>query len=315
MSTAQNQTEKKAARRVARPTNGEGSRFDPVLGEMPEDLAALDGEEGEGEKLPVLSAVGQVLPIGFVDQNGEKHREFELAEWDWEMEETLGDLAEENPDMPINQYVSEVIGHGMTKLGSIDLSKMKRSQRRLLARSLYFSDALYIYVWIRIGALGHGLKLDRFRCPNCRKWIEDFVGDLRTLEVRSYEEIPKRKVELEHGVEYAGERRTVFEVGPLRWAFMETDDASVLQNAAKFRMATLQQGVTKIHGAPEGPVHLSAKHLRTMKPREINKLVSEIDQCGGGAVMEIVADCPKCREEFRQDINWSYDDFFAPSSH
>jgi len=298
----------------ARREKEESPNFDPLLGEIPPELVELDGAPVEEETLPTLREVGKVLPIGFVDHTGTKHRDFELAEWDWEMEEKLGDLAEQNPDMPLNQYVSEVIGHAVKRIGSVDLSRMKRSQRRLLARSLYFSDALYLYVWIRIEALGHGLRLDRFK-HRCGKWIDGFVGDLRTLEVKSYDEIPRRRVVLEHGVKYGGERRTVFVVGPIKWAFMEADDASVLKNSAKFKAETLRQGVVEIEGAPEGPVVLTTEHLRSMKPREINRLVEEIDQCNGGAVMEVAGDCPHCKEDFRYAIDWSYDDFFAPSSH
>ena len=185
----------------------------------------------------------------------------------------------------------------------------------MLTRSLYFSDALYLYIWIRIEALGHGLKFDPFKCVSCKKWIEKLSGDLRTLEVQTFEEVPTRVVELEHGVEYAKKRLKKFTVGPLKWAFMETDDAGQLQNSAKFKLATLQQSVVALEGAPQGPIYLTSEHLRTMKPREINRLVAEIDQCNGGAVMEIADRCPSCREEYRQAINWSHDAFFAPSSH
>jgi hypothetical protein len=292
------------------------SGYDSLLGAIPSELAKLDSEEVEDvSEYPLLSEVGKVLPTGFVDQNGEKHRDFELTEWNWEMEEMLGELTENNPDMPINHYVSEIIGHGISRIGTIRIDRMKRSQKRLLARSLYFSDALYIYIWIRIASLGPYLKLDKFKCPSCRKIIDKFAADLRTLEVKSYEKIPEVLVKLEHGIEYSGERFKSVVVGPIKWAFMETDDRSILSNAAKFKMATLHHGIIKIPGAPEGPVYLTKKHLSSMKLVEINKLVTEIDQCAGGAVMQISSKCPHCKGSFTQDINWNYDDFFAPSSH
>lgn len=287
---------------------------DPTLGTIPPELLDLDGgEEGE-TRLPTLGERGKVLPIGFVDQSGGKHRDFELAEWTWDTEEKLGQLAEDEPDLPINQFVSEVIGHGLKRIGTVDLTKMKRSHRRLLVRSLYFSDALYVYVWIRIHAHGYGLKLDRFQCPSCRKSIDGYVGDLRTLEVKAFEEVPRRAVKLEHGVMYAGKRLHTFHVGPLRWAFLEDADVATLSNPAKFRLATLQRAVVGLDGAPEGPVHLTSEHLRTMLPREVNRLVTEVDQCNGGVVMEVVDACSHCREEFRRDLNWGYSSFFATSS-
>jgi hypothetical protein len=306
MSSTQEQTEKKDRA----PGNG-----DARLGDVPADLAALDGEAGAAEeRLPTLTAVGKRLPLGYTDQTGQKHLDFELTDWTYELEERLGELASENQQMSLNVYVSEVIGHGLSRVGSIDVTKMKRSERRLLVRSLYFSDALAVYVWIRIGALGPGLSLKEFTCSACRKPVRGYTGDLRTLEVKVFDEVPSREVKLETGVTYAGKRLTEFKVGPVRWAFMETEDPTLLTNPAKFKLVTIQQGVIGLKGAPEGPVFLTAEHLRTMAPREINRLVREIDQCGGGLVMEIRDQCPSCRREFRQGINWSYDDFFAPSS-
>lgn len=293
---------------------GPAARADARLPEVPPELAALDGGE-EAEPLPTLDVVGRRLPIGFRDQTGALHRDFELAEWTYALEEQLGELSAANQDMPMNVYVSEVIGHGVTRLGSIDVSKMRRSERRLLVRNLYFSDALYMYIWIRIGALGPEVRLNTFRCGACGKPINKFSGDLRTLEVLVLgDEVPSRTVALEQGVTYAGKRLTEFTVGPMRWAFMETDDPNILANPAKFKLATIQQGVTGLKGAPEGPVYLTAEHLRTMTPREINALVREIDRCGGGPVMEIRDKCPSCGRTFREAINWSYGSFFAPSS-
>ncbi len=287
---------------------------DPTLGTIPPELLALDGERDVKERLPTLTDRGKMLPIGFVDQHGIKHRDFDLAKWTWDTEERLGQLAEDEPGLPINQYVSEVIGHGLSRIGTVDLMKMKRSWRRLLVRSFYFSDALYVYVWIRIHALGHGLRLRRFQCQTCRTWIDGYVGDLRTLEVKAFEEVPRRTVKLEHGVTYAGKQLHVFHVGPLRWAFLEDADVATLSNPAKFRLATLQQAIVGLDGAPEGPVHLTAEHLRTMLPREVNALVAEVDRCNGGVVMEVVDECPRCREEFHQDLDWSYPNFFETSS-
>jgi hypothetical protein len=289
---------------------------DARLPVVPPDLAALDGQQtGDVEKLPSLADVGKFLPLGFRDQTGAIHRDFDLVEWTYELEEQLGELASQNQEMTINVYVSEIIAHGLARVGTIDVSKMRRSEKRLLVRNMFFSDALYVYIWIRIGALGPVLKLKSFRCSSCGKTIEEFSGDLRTLEVRTFDgKVPSRSVTLDQGVLYAGKRLAEFTVGPVRWAFMETDDPTILSNPAKFKLASIQQGVVALKGAPEGPVYLTAEHLRSMQPREINVLVREIDQCGGGPVMEIRDTCPKCRREFRQAVNWSYEGFFAPSS-
>jgi hypothetical protein len=290
---------------------------DVRLPAVPKDLAALDGgvDKATEDALPTLGEVGKRFPIGFVDQTGGKHLDFDLVEWTYEVEERLGELASTEDKMPLNVYISELIGHGLARVGSIDVTKMKRSERRLLVRSMYFSDALYVYVWIRLAAIGNELKLNAFPCDACGRDIEGFTADLRTIGVKVFPNgVPNKTVKLERGVEYAGKRLTEITVGPVRWAFAETGEPSSFTNQAKLKLLTLQHGIIGIKGAPEGPVYLTAEHLRSMLPREINVLVTEIDQCNGGPAMDIRDTCPHCRRTFKQTIRWSYENFFALSS-
>lgn len=288
---------------------------DPRLPKIPASFKALDEDfEESSEELPTLSDVGKVLPIGYVDSKNVTHKTFELIHWDFEVEEALGEIIEKEPEMPIGQYLSEVIGHGLSKLGTIDVTKLKRSERRLLVHNMFYSDALYIYIWIRIGALGKSLKLDPFPCGKCKTKI-DYVGDLTTLEVKSLDKPPKLEVELEHGLEYGGQRRKKVVLGGLKWSFMETEDSGILINPAKMKLHTIKSGIISVEGMPEGvPVVITREVLKSMTMNEINKLVHEIDSANGGAVMEIAGSCPKCKSKFSSAVDWSYESFFGRSS-
>jgi hypothetical protein len=289
--------------------------FDPRIGELPDHLAALDEREAASE-LPTISEVGKVLPLGYRDQTGKKHATFDLVDWDWDVEEELGELAEKNQDMPIGTYISEVIGTGLRVLGDIDFTKLKRSHRRLVVSNLYQADALYVYVWVRIVALGASIRFDPFKCERCKR-PTDFVGDLRTLEVKRHEgeDVPTAEVELDRPFAYGKLETSKVVVGPLRWSFMENDDASVLTNPAKFRLAILRNAVVGVEGAREGaPVVLTREHARSIGPAGVNRIVAAVDELGGGAVMECVSRCVACGTEFRRAIDWTYDNFFGRSS-
>lgn len=292
------------------------STIDPRFGAIPPELAALDGEEEESD-LPTLADVGRRLPIGYRDATGKLHRDFEIIDWDWDVEEELGDLAEKNQDMPMGVYISEIVGRGIRSLGEIDFSKLKRSQRRLVVSQLYHADVIYVYVWARIAALGPNLRVEDFKCESCGFDHVGFAGDLRTLEVKVHEgeEAPTREIELEQGFVYgSGEVRRVV-VGPLKWSFMETSDVSVLTNPAKFRLATLRSGVVGVEGIANGaPVVVTREHAKQMGPASVNRLVAAIDEVGGGAVMEIGGACARCKRNFRRSIDWTYDNFFGRSS-
>lgn len=290
--------------------------IDPVIGEIPPEYAALDGDDESGG-LPTIADVGNVLPIGYRDATGKIHRDFELVTWDWEIEEELGDLAEQNQGMTMGTYISEVVGRGLVRLGELDFTKLKRSQRRLVVSQLYYADVIYVYVCLRIVALGKNFRFDEFKCDSCGFEYEGFAGDLSTLEVKVVDgdEIPTKSVELGRPFRYAGIDAAALVVGPLKWAFMETADVSTLTNSAKFRVATLRSGVIGVEGVDNGaPVVLTREHVKQLGPKTVNRLVAEIDEIGGGAVMEIAGKCPKCPAKVRRAIDWTYDNFFGRSS-
>ncbi len=295
-------------------TKREPVAVDPRLGEVPPELAALDGEEEVGG-LPTLDEVGRRLPIGYRDATGKTHREFELVDWDWDVEEELGELAERNQDMPMGVYLSEVVGRGLASLGELDFTKLKRSQRRLVVSQLYHADVIYVYVWLRIAALGRHLRFERFECESCGFGHDNFAGDLRSLEVKVHEGEGPPTVEVELKFRYGKEEVRRVTVGPLKWSFMETSDVTVLTNPAKFRLATLRSGVVAVEGLENGaPVALTREHARGMGPASVNRLVAAIDEAGGGAVMECGGRCAKCGARFRRAIDWTYDNFFGRSS-
>lgn len=298
-------------------TKTKPTTIDPRFGEIPPEFAALDGEAEDGS-LPTIADVGNSLPLGYRDATGAVHREFELIDWSWEVEEELGDLAEKNQDMPMGVYISELVGRGLSRLGELDFSKLKRSQRRLVVSQLFHADVLYVYVCLRIAALGKMFKFEKFKCEKCGHEHIGFAGDLSTLEVKSVpdgEGIPTKEVELDETFKYAQKDIKIVHVGPLKWAFMETSDISTLTNSAKYRLATIRSGVVAVEGLDNGaPVILTREHARAIGPAGVNRIVAAIDDVGGGAVMEISGECAKCNSKFRQSIDWTYENFFGRSS-
>ena len=259
-----------------------------------------------------LAEHGKRLPIGYVDEAGEAHRTFALREWDWDLEERIGEELE-STDVGAMQHVTQVVACATKAIGKVDFAKLNHIQRLGLISRMYYSDVLMIYVWIRIESLGHALRLETFTCERCRKPI-DFVGDLRELDVKEIDvKHISRTVTLEKGVKYAGDVRKKLRVEPLRWAFFESSDfAAAMGNQAKFKLLAMQHGVAEVEGAPT-PACVTREHVKTMSPREVMRVVREIDQCGGGVVMAIEGECPHCKAAFEKEIDWRYGDFFGRS--
>lgn len=287
--------------------------FENLIGPISNDL--LDLTEVENEKLPTLAEIGNQLPIGFKDQTGILHNTFDLIDWTFETEQQLGMIAEENPDMNFTHYIGEVMAIGIERIGTIEFKKLNRLQRRQLIRTLYMSDALYLYVNIRIKSLGHIYKFKPFKCEKCNFKIDKYAGDLRTLEVKTFDTPPTKKIKLQKGIQYGKDVSEVVTIEPVKWSFMEKMQPDILSNRAKMMVASIQSGVVGLDKAPEeGIVYLTEKHIKEMNLTDINILTREIDEIGGGIRMEYEGECPQCKHQFVNSIDWRYTDFFAASS-
>lgn len=255
-----------------------------------------------------LSEFGKRLPIGY-EASGKLHRDFTLRDCDWDLEERIGEDLEAEP-ADIAAHVSIVVSNSLKSVGDVDFDKMSPELRRNAVSSMYMDDVFSVYLWTRIDLMGPQLKLNDLKCGGCRKDI-DFVGDLRDVEVYdSRGEVPQKTVELEGGITYAGELRSSLVVRPVRWSFFES--GGITLNPAKQKLLAIQHGVVEVVGAPK-PAMMTRDHVRAMKPRDVKRVVNEINECGGGAVLQIEGKCPECSKGFRHDIDWRYGDFFGPS--
>lgn len=295
--------------------NSNPSPFDPET-PLPAEYAAL-AAESEGEKLPTLEAVGKTLPIGYPDPRdpAKIHRDFEIvAEWGWDVEVELADLAEKEPDLTMGAYIAEVVGRGLVRLGEIEVEKLSRPHRRLLVSQMFYNDVLFVYTWIRVKALGRKIGFDPFDCPKCKQSI-DFEGDLLSLEVKVFdgEGVPTGIVPVDPFV-YGGEEFREVEIQPLRWAFMEASDVSALTNSAKLRARTLQFGIRGFVGRESpAPIAVTDTVLRALGPKGVNAISNAIDDLGGGVVF-VCEGRHECGHRYVRVIDWTYHDFFGRSS-
>lgn len=271
--------------------------------------------------LPRLGEVGKVLPIGFTDQVGTTHREFELREWTWDVEEELGDRVQKlgGDQIGMGEYVSLIVILLVERVGGIAFARLDEPQRRMVLRQMYMSDVVYMYIWSRLESIGHEMPFDHVVCPRCRavQGTGDpprYVADLRTLEVKVSEGPETRLVKLTKGIRYAGEVRSTVLVQPLPWGLMEDMTPDTQQNAAKFIMKSLSHGIREIPGAPPGPVVLSREHMMSTCKLDRARIMNAISEVGGGAVMEVRDNCRTCGFEFSEDLDWSHNNFFAISS-
>ena len=213
------------------------------------------------------------------------------------------------------QYVGMVLGTMCTRLGSHDFesAELKMEQKRLAIGQMFVGDVFYAYVWLRIQALGAELVLN-LTCPQCNKKIENFVADLDSVEVEVADTLDDAcwDYELKNPLTIRGETVSHLVLGPARWNAIELVKGGGRGVAKPLIIkAAIQSLGTK---EDNKRIALTETELDELTKRDIEAMVSQIDNRSIGPSMAIEGTCKACARDFRLPIDWGYDSFFGDSS-
>lgn len=259
---------------------------------------------------------GPVLPLG-VFAGGSFHQNIGIRPWRLKEEKALGRKSQELGEKNIGSYVASVLAMMCTKLGNEDWSEWKEDDlaaRELVVSQMFMPDVFYAYIWLRIQSVGHELRMT-LRSPYTQKEF-DFVGDLRTVEVK----VPKSindcltAYKLLAPIEFRGQERERIILGPIRWYNVEN-----FTNIGEASGAIIESAVYNIPSEEdEGPydeMQITEGELdEQLTKRDITGLIEAINENGFGPQMVVKAVCPTTRKTFEAPINWRYDSFFGNSS-
>lgn len=268
-----------------------------------------------GDNLKTIKELGPVLPLG-VESGGEYHKGFSVKPWRMKEERELGALRDNNKDATVFQYVGMVLSAMLQQLGPYDFTKegVKFEQKRVWVGQLTMGDVFYAYVWLRIQTLGADLGLN-VRCPGCSRSIENFTADLNSVEVTTAENMDQACWEYHLHVPFQARGKLVktLVIGPPRWNALEMLQGPGGYGTAK--PAVIRASIMGLGTKEEAdPLVITDSELDDMSKRDIEALVKQINDKTVGPNMAVEGQCPHCKVDFRQPIDWGYDNFFGDSS-
>jgi hypothetical protein len=285
-----------------------------------EDLPQL----GANFKIVTLKELGARLPLGMADiASGDLFRALSMRRWTLKTEKQLGKLRDEHRREGHGRFVSMVVASLYEKLGNLVLgdlseggtgSKASRSHWHgaLGAISqMWFGDVLYAWIWLRRQIIGPHLDM-QLQCTHCRSLVA-MQADLDTLDVRTVDKLADAywKYTLQVPFEVRGKLVEQLEVGPARWHVMEAESKNADVDLGALKSSIIFSSIRSVVGQEE--IALVESEIENMDKVDVETLTSAIDATAVGPDMKIEAYCSKCRTDFEQALQWSYDRFFGVS--
>jgi hypothetical protein len=265
-------------------------------------------------KVVPMRQLGATLPVG-IFTNGRYERSFGVRPFRLREEKAIGELRSRGRGLNTGRLVAEVLSKMCTHIGPYNFEEMKESERLLRISQMYLMDVLYVYVYLRVNALGDELPL-MITCPNCRHTFKITTHlndlDIRVLADQSLSDIGF-EYELRDGIVIQEQTHNVLTIGFMPWHAMDVPEleGSNGLNPAMRDAAMLKAGIQAIDGEP---VTVLDRDLDELTLYDKTGLMDAMSESMFGPVLFVQNQCPKCTLDTLQPIDWSYDSFFKRSS-
>lgn len=275
----------------------------------------------EGFRIRKLKELGARMPIGILHE-GVLRKDFELREFYSPLEKALGKWKVARAADPNSTHLTKLLALLLTKLGGEPFSHSPDDDEADAAKEMYrisqcyMADVIYMYIFARVQELGHDLK---YPIVHGCGYVGDAEYDLRELEVVCCDDPAEllRPVDLVHGVKYNGKRWKKAHVQPMKWFRMESEEAESAQaDMTLMKLHLIENSVLIETKVKDQIVHLEPDPLALSTIRKIDTamLGRGVTDLNLGARLVSEGKCPKCKEDFFQPMDWTYDNFFDESS-
>ena len=257
-----------------------------------------------------------ILPLLKGEKNKfEKERSFSFLEWDMKLEEEFAKLQEENISQ--GQLVNKILCRLLDQYCGRDFQKLSDNEKMLIINQEYFANVIYMYTYLRVEELGHELILN-VACPYCKKEVNKYECDLRTMDVDCKDKENKRVHEynLKKPILYKGKVITGFKYDLAKWDFIEGIKADKNLSNTLFKKRMFYSSIVGFLDS-KGLIETfidKKEVIDKMKKYDIEKFLIVISENNGGPSMVTQVDCPHCSNTFQKIIDWSYQNFFGISS-
>lgn len=253
---------------------------------------------------------GHRLPVGIL-QGGALHRGFAFKPFRMKEERELEAKRKANKRISVGDFVTAVMAHMLTKLGPhSDFQSLTEDQRQLVVSQMYLGDVVYMWLCLRIEALGEAIQFP-LKCGSCG-FEQKLKADLNLTDVKVYEDLTSltKNVKLRHGMVLPdGDETKDVVIQPPRWSGM--CGASPGANASDVKMALL---IASIHTVGDGKFSATTDAIEALSKWDVELMSKAVDTDSPGPDMTLEAVCSRCSNEWKIPLEWNWDFFFTAAS-
>jgi len=230
------------------------------------------------------------LPCGYVDPDGNLHREVQVREMTGNEEDMLS-----SKTVPNNKKIGMLVQACLVRIGEIT----DRGRLNAVVNKLTVGDRVFLMFAVRRTTLGDEYPY-RETCPEC-KFKGIFHLDLSQLEIKRMDDTAQRK----YTRKLPSGRTVVFH--PLLGE--HEDEISKATNSTSALSLAMLLRIESIDDQPP-----TLQLVKNLSHRDREFLRTQFDEVEGGVETNLEMTCPQCGFEFERDLEVGQAGFFFPSS-
>lgn len=267
-------------------------------------------------KETLMKDLGSVLPIGNPKM---KSKDFSFKFWGLNEEKEIAEIKKKITSH--GDFVNKVLVKMLNSFGGETFDGENKEQSdmlRLKLNQLPLMDVLYMYIYLRYDQLDENIRMN-VGCSSCGRVNKDFVANMENLDIDVIEWGPEGDDEV---IEYVlkkpftlgNEEIKLLKIRRTPWDAMERATDEITVNAGKMMELVFDHSICGVNDE-EGPGAVNMHELlKKLHKRDFERLSGKIHKHNAGPNLVISDKCKYCGSEFYQQLDWSYDNFFATSS-
>jgi hypothetical protein len=226
---------------------------------------------------------------GYIDENGELHRDFTIRDLDGEDEEVI---AKKENQTNGSKVVRVILERCIERIGIYEKSKMPSKKWLNIIQSLLIGDQDYAVMQIRKESLGEEMGIKNI-CPYCKEKLKTIID---IDEIKTLPFIGAREISFELPKGYTDKDGVVHKNGKMRLPNgldREILDPVARRNLGSANTLLLTRLITEFEG-----LKIHDGLLKKMSIRDREYLLSLLDENKFGPDMRIEVTCSTCGETF-----------------
>lgn len=273
------------------------------------------------QKEVTFQDLGYQLPVPLAKDK--PRPSFAFKTWRMPEEKKMSEIKSRNKNF--GKQVRESFDFMLKEFDGQSWASLDANTRKLLLNQMPFANIFYMWIMLRVDALGEKLLMQDMECPHCQATISKFEADLMSMEVKCAGLNGNMEV-VEYEQKACYELKKPMEIGEVLvtkifHGFTPWDSMERLPNDAKPNMGLVKEQMLKssylgagIEGSEKEAQISKELVLEALSKKDIEGYYVAIDKHNGGPVLAINYACPHCEKEVTQGLNWTYDYFFVNSS-